>query len=118
MLLTLLFENQPIGEVEFAGDQGAERHGLLRPAPGYAGARSALQMLTVGAFADAEGSPERLSRSVSSATQALARRGLELRDKTGATARTSRIMVADYFPADCDPAMFEGIRLPVIARFT
>ena len=117
MALRLMLGELPIGIVELTKAGGTRREGLIKPLPGYASARPALQTLTIGMLGRDDLTPDTMREAREAAMRALDARGLALRDDAGGALPARLILVGDYFPADVGPALLDGtLRLPILVE--
>ena len=113
MILTLMFEGQSLGFVEFWPRTGGAPNGSLRPNANYQAARPAIQSVT----SDLPQEPEQIRDHVRARLAALYARGLGLYTPAGKLMPTSTLVVGDAAPLEYDLADFPDWRVPVSAEF-
>jgi hypothetical protein len=118
MRLTLAFDGQRLGDVEFGppGERGL-RQGILAPNAAYTAVRARLQEPLLGLAQLQGASAEEIRSYLIHTQQQLAASGLVLLDATGAPTPTTFLLIGDAYPLDIDFEVLEALKIPVSATF-
>ena len=119
MRLTLWYEGQPLGEVEFGAPNPQGLHlGTLRPNANYHAVRPRLQRAFLGLSELKNAPPAEIRAYLLRSEAELGADGLMLGNAAGEPVPTSFLQVTDAFPPETAPEVLEMIGIQVGARLT